>query len=64
MKMNNGCGDRLIVKDKSQYTNSQIWKHFKSNKEYGVMFGEYHYQHIKPLIIAEKLLIDNNSTSD
>ncbi|GHV80792.1 hypothetical protein AGMMS49944_25830 [Spirochaetia bacterium] len=64
LKMNNGCGDRLIIKNKSEYTNEKIKKYFKKHKKWGIYSAEPHYLHIKPCIIAEKLLIDKNSNSD
>jgi hypothetical protein len=64
MKVNNGSGDALIVKDKALYTNKKIRKYFRKFKEYGVISGEWHYLQIKPCIIAEKLLAEENQTSD
>ena len=64
LKLNNGCADILIVKDKTEITNKQVIKYFKNFREYGVLFGEYHYLDIKRCIIAEKLLVDNNSETD
>jgi len=64
MKINNGCGDILIVRDKSQYTNTSIKKYFKPlfRQKLGVYMGEYHYWSIKPCVIAEKLLTEDNSS--
>jgi len=64
LKMNNGCGDILIVKDKAKITNEEVCKYFKNlfNKKFGVYNGEYHYWDIKPCIIVEQLLPDNQIT--
>ena len=66
LKANNGCGDTLVVKDKSKITNKEIKKYFgKITKErYGVFTAEPHYLQIPLCIIAEKLLeIDASSIS-
>lgn len=62
MKMNNGSGDALICKDKSQldieYWKKEFKKLFKT--KFGVTMGEFHYTKIKPCIIAEELLDATN----
>ena len=62
MKMNNGSGDALICKDKSQldieYWKKEFKKLFKTT--FGVTMGEFHYTKIKPCIIAEELLDATN----
>lgn len=62
MKTNNGCWDTLIVNNKSNFSNQWIKKYFrKKNKdEHWVILWEYHYRKIKPLIFAEKLLIESD----
>lgn len=58
MKMNNGSGDILICKDKSQLDVEAWKKRFKKlfKKEFGITMGEFHYSKMKPCIIAEELL--------
>lgn len=58
MKCNNGSGDVIICKDKKSLNIEETKKHFKKclNKKFGSRSGEPHYAHIKPCIIAEKLL--------
>ena len=64
LKANNGCGDTLIVKDKSKITNEEIKKYFKkiTKERYGVFTAEPHYLQISPCIIAEKLLEKDSSS--
>ena len=58
LKMNNGCGDVIIVKDKSTASLTEIRKHFAKlfAHPFGRNSAEPHYMRIKPLIIAEALL--------
>jgi hypothetical protein len=65
MKTNNGCGDILIVHDKSKVKNKDIKKYFKKKlkEKYGVFTAEPHYLMIKPCIIAEKLLENSSLAS-
>ena len=58
LKANNGCGDALIVKDKSKITNEDVKKHFRetTKERYGVLTAEPHYLQIPTCIVAEKLL--------
>ena len=57
LKINNGSGDVVIIKDKNKVDINEIKQYFKSlfNRDYGQM-GEIHYSKIKPVIIAEELL--------
>ncbi len=58
LKTNNGCGNNIIVKNKSRMNIRDIknkldyWLHFP----YGDLTGQIHYSRIKPLILAEKYL--------
>ena len=58
LKVNNGCGDVLICKDKSKLDISSVVKKYNQlvSMKYGAVTGEPHYAKIKPCIIAEELL--------
>lgn len=65
LKTTNGCGQVLVVKDKSQLnireTNNLLSKWM--DLKYGYDDGQIHYSRIKPCIIAERFLtheIDDN----
>lgn len=58
LKVNNGCGDVLICRDKSKLDTKRITAEYSKlvNTKYGIETGEPHYAQIKPCIIAEELL--------
>lgn len=58
LKVNNGCGDVLICKDKSSLDIPAVVEEYNKlvTKKYGAITGEPHYAKIKPCIIAEELL--------
>lgn len=58
LKVNNGCGDVLICKDKSKLNISSVVKKYNKlvTMRYGDVTGEPHYAKIKPCLIAEELL--------
>lgn len=57
LKSNNGCGTVKIVRDKSQLDIPSTKKLLRSwLKPYGYVGGQTHYLRIKPCIIAEELL--------
>lgn len=58
MKCNNGSGDVAVCKDKSKLDIEATKQHFKKclHEQLSVLSGEPHYAHIKPCIIAERLL--------
>lgn len=58
MKCNNGTGDVVICKDKSQLDIERTKRHFRKclHEKLSVVSGEPHYAMIKPCIIAEQLL--------
>ena len=62
LKCNNGSGDVVVCKDKSELDIEATKNYFRGifSKPYGVLTGETHYKIIKPCIIAEKML--NSST--
>lgn len=65
LKTNHGCGDVIIIKDKSKTNLRRIRKRIcKALKQsYGITTAEPHYSKIKPCIIAEKLLTQDTSYS-
>lgn len=57
LKSNNGCGTVKIVQDKKKLNIPEVRKMMKSwLKPYGYIGGQTHYLRIKPCIIAEELL--------
>jgi hypothetical protein len=58
LKTNNGCSSNVIVNDKSKLDIEATKAFLKSKLElpYGEFTGQLHYSHIKPLIVAEKLM--------
>lgn len=58
LKVNNGCGDILICRDKNKLDKKSVIKKYNElvSKKYGGTTGEPHYADIKPCIIAEELL--------
>ena len=58
LKVNNGCGDVLICKDKSKLNIPSVVKKYNKlvSMRYGDVTGEPHYAKIKPCLIAEELL--------
>lgn len=64
LKSNNGCGTVMIVKDKSELDVSSTKKVLKKwLKPYGYVGGQTHYLRIKPCIIAEELLIQDDESN-
>ena len=61
LKTNHGSGDCVVVKDKTKIDIKEIKEALDKaiSTEYGLYSGERHYLSIKPCIIAEELL-DNN----
>lgn len=58
LKTNNGCGTNIFVRDNSNVNRKNIIKTLKKALEfpYPELSGQLHYSHIKPCIIAEKLM--------
>lgn len=58
MKVNNGCGDVKICKDKKSLNIVEWKKHFQKalKLKAGNLHGEPHYNKIHPLVLAEELL--------
>lgn len=63
LKTTNGSGTNYIIKNKKKEDLLAIASYLNWLKKlrYGYMWGEYFYNYIKPGIIAEKLLLDNNN---
>lgn len=64
IKTTHGCGDIIIVNDKSKidYNDVRQRMHAAISEIYGELEGGKHYMRIRPAIIAEELLnIDNES---
>lgn len=61
LKTNHGSGDCIVVKDKTKINVKEITETLEKaiSTKYGLFSGERHYLSIKPCIIAEELL-DNN----
>ncbi|MCH5242928.1 MAG: glycosyltransferase [Muribaculaceae bacterium] len=61
IKTNHGSGEITIVKDKSKLDIPSVVKYFnnKIKRPYGEIEGGKHYSRIKPLIIAEELLVND-----
>lgn len=64
IKMNNGCGDILIVEDKTKIELHAIRNHFTQlfKHPFGKETAEPHYLRIRPKIIAEQLLSSSENT--
>ena len=58
LKTNHGCGEVLIVNDKSQIDEKSIRMQMKEHLQYryGLYQAEYHYLDINPCVIAEQLI--------
>ena len=65
MKTTNGCNTVLLVKDKSKIDQEEIRRKFKEwlKLPMGYATVEPHYLKIKPRIIAEELLVNDNPQS-
>ncbi len=63
IKTNHGCGGHIIAKDKSKVDWNKVQRHFKRllKRNYYYKTREWQYRNIKPCIIVEKLLLDENS---
>lgn len=66
MKGNHGCGDVLLVSDKTQLDKQVIITKFEKDlkKTYGALESGHHYMRIKPRLIAEELLVNDEETKE
>lgn len=64
LKTNNGSGTNIIVFDKTKENiDDLVWKmNYFVKIQYGYIWGEMFYNKIKPMIIAEKLLLNEDGT--
>lgn len=62
LKTNHGSGDAIIVNDKNQINRSDIIISLSKSlsTRYGNLEGGKHYMRIKPVVIAEQLLINDD----
>lgn len=61
LKSTHGCGDIIVVKDKSKINLDEVRKRMSAavSEIYGELEGGKHYMRIKPAIIAEGLLVND-----
>jgi len=66
LKANNGCGTVKIVRDKSSLNERKVKKDLKRwiKRPYGYMGAQTHYLSIKPCILAEELLHQDDIQKD
>lgn len=66
IKTNNGSATNILIKDKSQANFKDIIKLLEKwmKQDYGYNTCQPHYSKIRPLILAEEYLIDNNSINN
>lgn len=64
LKTNHGSGEIMVVKDKNLLDINEVKAKFKVwlQERYGYLQGEPHYLSIKPIVIAEELLIEKHNT--
>lgn len=62
LKANNGCGTVKLVKDKKCIEKKSLIKELKNwlKEPYGYMGAQIHYMSIKPCIIAEEMIIQDD----
>lgn len=62
IKANNGCGTVKIIKDRNKINQQELVKELKEwlKEPFGYMGGQIHYMNIKPCIIAEELVIQDD----
>ncbi len=65
LKSTHGCGDIVVVKDKSKIDSDNIRKQMQAavSEIYGELEGGKHYMRIKPAIIAEELLVNDEKSA-
>jgi hypothetical protein len=65
LKTNNGCGTVMLVEDKNQLNIEKTKKTLNRwlKIPFGIMSAEFHYRKIKPCIIAEEYLKEENAVS-
>lgn len=65
LKSNNGAGTVLVVDDKKKINEAEVKQQLRLwlKQKFGLLSAEPHYLKIKPLIIAEELLQEENTHS-
>ena len=65
LKTNNSCGQIIVVSDKSKLNIEEARKKLNNwlRVEYGYDGAQLHYTRIKPVVIAEEFLSENNQLS-
>ena len=65
LKGNHGCGDIMLVRDKSSICKDDVIKTYQRDlkKKYGALEAGAHYLRIKPMLIAEELLENDAETA-
>lgn len=65
LKSNHGCGTVILVNDKNTLDISHVREQMNGwlKSRYGILTAEPQYLHIKPLLIAEELLENDNPDS-
>lgn len=65
LKTNNSCGQIIIVKDKKNINQNAVRQQLSAwlKQKYGFAGSQMHYLRIKPVILAEKLLINEDDPS-
>lgn len=65
LKSNHGCGTVILVKDKNTINKPVVRQQMNDwlKRSYGILTAEPHYLNIKPLLIAEELLENDNQNS-
>ena len=65
LKPNHGCGDIIIVNDKSKINVASVVAQINNDlgKKYGELEGGRHYYDIEPVVIAEELLLNDPISS-
>ncbi len=60
LKTTNGSGTNYIVRNKDEENKKAVINYINwlTRLKYGYLWGEFHYNKIKPKVVAEKLLLD------
>ena len=65
LKTNHGCGTIIVVKNKNSINEDEVRKQLNTwlQLKFGTIYAEPHYNSIKPKIIAEEYLKNDNANS-
>ncbi len=66
LKLNNGCHSVLPIAHQAEVNRAQVVRQFQQwmRHPYGLASAEFHYQHIRPLIMAERYLVQEPGLVD